>query len=178
MKLNILKNIAELIGMVAIVASLIFVGFQLQQDRSIAEAEFLTTDQGLEIEFAQLVQNSPGAWRKGLAGEELNPEEEVEFDLMAYTLFRINANSNRRGLVFDGLTIGLTGDGPRSFAHFIYVNPGLHKWFDRLVEIRGQVDRNYGLSDELRYYPVVIRDLINQLDENSAGFTKQQFYQY
>jgi hypothetical protein len=37
------KDIAELIGMTAIVASLIFVGYQLKQDREIAIAEAFQT---------------------------------------------------------------------------------------------------------------------------------------
>ncbi len=43
MKSNSKKEILEAIGLVAIVASLVFVGFQLQQDRVIAQAQ-LTSD--------------------------------------------------------------------------------------------------------------------------------------
>ena len=172
------KNILEAIGMMAIVASLIFVGVQLQQDRNIAESALLTSDQELELVFAQLGQESPDVWRKGLAGGELTEDEEVIFDLMAYTLFRMNANSFRRNSVFEGVTIGSTNDEPRNYAFFIYENPGLREWFNRLTEVRGTIDRAFGGSGELKFFPVRVHELLLQLDEEQPELPEKRFYPY
>lgn len=164
--------------MVAIVVSLIFVGFQLQQDRNIAESELLAFDQELELAFAQLVQEDADIWRKGLAGEQLAEDEEVVFDLMASTFFRMNANSYRRGLVLNGdtINIGSTVEGPRSYAFFIYENPGLREWFGRLIEIRGTIDRAFGDSGELRFFPVRVRELLLQLDEVQPELPGKRYF--
>lgn len=162
--------------MTAIVASLIFVGIQLQQDRNIAESELLISDQELELVFAQLVQEDPDVWRKGLAGEELTEDEEVIFDLIAQTLFRMNANSSRRSFVFDGRTIGSEGGDPLNYAFFIYANPGLRDWFYRLVERRGIVDRAFGGTGELRFFPVRVRERLLELDEAQPELPDKRFF--
>ena len=178
MKSDYLKHIAEMTGMIAIVASLIFVGFQIKQDRNIAESELLVAEQALDLDFAQLVQAMPETWRKGLAGESLNAEEEVAFDFMAYTLLRLQANSARSRLVLEGTTLGTEGTSERAYAFFIYENPGLLAWFNRLIDGRSHIDRAYGLSDELRFYPAIIKPNIDQLEESQPEYTEKRFYPY
>lgn len=172
------KDVAEFIGVTAIVASLIFVGVQLRQDRDIAETEILASDQAVELDFASLVQAEPEIWRKGLVGEPLSAEEEVSFDLMAYALFRLYANIFRRGLVFEGLTGFTDLSISRSFAFFIYGNPGLRAWFDQLVETRALTQRAYGLPDEIRAYPAVVNELLLQLDEGVFEVPEKSFFPY
>lgn len=43
------KDIAELVGIVAIVASLVFVGIQLRQDRTLARAELAAISMAISM---------------------------------------------------------------------------------------------------------------------------------
>ena len=49
------REIAELFGIAAIVASLVFVGLQLRQDRQIAKSDSLVAQQILDVEIAALL---------------------------------------------------------------------------------------------------------------------------
>jgi len=76
------KDIVELIGIVAIVASLLAVVFELRQTTQ--EIRFSTLDStlGHYNEWrAKIIENEDVAeiWRIGLSGEELSPNQELRF---------------------------------------------------------------------------------------------------
>ncbi len=162
-----LNNSLTAIGQIAIIASLIFVGFQIQQDQDISESEILALEADLELSFSQLVSLYPIAWTKGLAGEQLTEEEKVQFDAMAYTLFRIHANRSRRGLVFDGRTIGGSGDqDKKSYALFIHENKGYKDWYRQLLNARLERDMVFGDPEEICCYPSTLTDYLEHLETN------------
>jgi hypothetical protein len=70
------KTLAELIGISAIVASLIFVGLQVRQDRQIAVSQNLLTVAADRKHWVELVSANSSIWIKGKAGHLLSPEEE------------------------------------------------------------------------------------------------------
>lgn len=74
------KEIAELIGIAAIVASLIFVGLQMKQAQDIAQAERRSLVASNEIEVANVITANAEIWVKGLAGEELDNAEFAVFE--------------------------------------------------------------------------------------------------
>jgi hypothetical protein len=151
-----------LVGIAAIVASLIFVGVQLRQDGQIAEAERLATEQILDLEISRFIDERRDVWRKGLAGEELSADDQVSFDVIAFALFRQQANENRSSLLLRGTS---PDNLVESYALFVYLNPGLRAWFDELVEIRAYSDRTYGRSDDLRYFPLLVSEQLQHLDD-------------
>ena len=157
------KGIAELVGIAAIVASLIFVGMQVRQDGQIAQADRLATQQILDLEIARFIDERRDVWRKGLAGEELSQDDQISFDVIAYALFRQQANENRMAYFLSGI---LAENGVRSYSLFVHQNPGLRAWFDELVEIRTYTDRAYGLPDDIKYYPRIVSEQLRYLDEN------------
>lgn len=66
------KDVAELLGIVAIVASLVFVGLQIRQDRAIAEAQVFAEQDAVVIEMANLISANRDLWLRGLRGDELS----------------------------------------------------------------------------------------------------------
>lgn len=85
MKTTNWKDIAELIGIAAIVASLIAVVVELRQ--STQELQFATLDStvGLYNNWRnKVIENDDVAeiWRTGIAGEELTPNQALRFRLM------------------------------------------------------------------------------------------------
>ena len=69
----------ELVGVAAIVASLVFVGFQLRQDRELMTvATFGSVTESINS-LSELVQNRSELWVRGLDGEELTDPENAIF---------------------------------------------------------------------------------------------------
>lgn len=78
MKFREWNEIAELIGIAAIVASLIFVGLQMKQSREIAIADIYQQRTALLLQnfsFAVPTETEFEAWMKDRAGEPLDPDE-------------------------------------------------------------------------------------------------------
>ena len=71
--------VAELLGIIAVVASLIFVGLEIQQSREIARAEWTGILSQEQIAIDGLLMEQPEVWRKGCAGDDLSPAERTIF---------------------------------------------------------------------------------------------------
>ena len=69
------KDAVELIGIAAIVASLIFVGLELRQSQRIALVESAVNRSALNAEVDNAIIENIEIWRKGNSGEELTPSE-------------------------------------------------------------------------------------------------------
>jgi len=152
-----------LIGIAAIVASLIFVGIQLRQDGQIAQAERLATQQQLDLEITRFIDERAEIWRKGLAGEEQSENDQISFEMVSYALFRQQANEYRTRFFLSGVSPEIS---VRTYAFFLHQNPGARAWFEKLVESRVAVDRAYNLPDEITFYPKIVIDQLHYLDEN------------
>ena len=74
------KHISELLGMAAIVASLIFLAVQIQQEKDIAisEIRFATESNSIEVRVA-IIENVD-VWAKGCSASELSETEQIIFN--------------------------------------------------------------------------------------------------
>ena len=70
-----MKSVAELIGMAAIVASLIFVGLQLRQNEQIAVSDGFANWSDRAGMISQLITDHAAVWTKACAGDDLTAEE-------------------------------------------------------------------------------------------------------
>ena len=86
MKFEKFKDVAELIGIVAIVASLIFVGLQMRQEQRIALAEAFNSTLMSRFELAEAFKDDIDIWLAGSSGQELSDEERAKFELLVYQL--------------------------------------------------------------------------------------------
>jgi hypothetical protein len=73
------KSLAELLGITAIVASLIFVGLEMRQAREIAMSDGALANGANEIERHIAIGENSEIWRRGTSGEELSGNDEVVF---------------------------------------------------------------------------------------------------
>jgi len=132
------NEVAELVGIVAIVASLIFVGLQLQQSQQIALADLEASYSSASIEIASLISDNSEVWAKGIVGEELNESEAAVFESI------IAALSDRNWSVQQQMRL-LNGDEAadsqvHGFAAFLHQRPGARRvWVAR--EARLKADR-------------------------------------
>ncbi len=65
----------QLLGMVAIVASLLFVGLQLRQSENAAQTDLSESVVARGVEMSALIAEYSDVWRRACAGEELSPTE-------------------------------------------------------------------------------------------------------
>ena len=159
------KDVAELIGITAIVGSLIFVGFQMRQDKLIAEAQIYADRDDTTINLAEVIGENSEVWKKGLNGEDLDASEQLTFDSLAraYYLSRVfrYERAQRLGI----------GD-PERLANFtafhLYMYPGLRRAFERQ-------QAKFELMNQAFGYPVttgLTREIYRILPELDAAAPK------
>jgi len=78
-----LNDWMQVVGIFAVVASLVFVGLQMQQDRSIATVESLSSRSGTIVELANMVGSNRALLISGPNGDELSAEDMATFQAMA-----------------------------------------------------------------------------------------------
>ena len=121
------KETAELVGIAAIVLSLVFVGFQLLLDRqvSVVDARSGLTDR--VISLTEIVNNDADVWKRGLDNEELTPVEEVKF-LGLYKAVRSHIFT--QWVRWDRIGPVDPSYAPESLAYALYSHPGLRRIHD------------------------------------------------
>jgi len=80
------KDIAEFVGIAAIVASLIFVGLQMRQSQDIAISDGNLANAANRIERNAFIGANPAIWHSGNAGEELDDIDAVVFKSMVQSM--------------------------------------------------------------------------------------------
>lgn len=142
------KEVAELVGITAVVGSLIFVGLQVQQDRSVALAQLYADHDDTQIEWARLISENNDVWVRGLKNEELSNLDSSIFFALAGAYFNKEANRYSRAILISG--IPPEGISIR-FANNIHSYPGLDLAWMRQDWVRNKVqhqDTPFGLFVE------------------------------
>jgi len=119
------KDIAELIGITAIVASLLFVGLQMKQSQDIASAERIMLRAATFVEVNNALNEYAGIWVRGNSGEELDEDETVIFRnlVVSHQVFYQSAFRAARQL---GI-YGAERSNLVTYASFLYKNPGARR---------------------------------------------------
>jgi hypothetical protein len=131
MKKSDWKDTAELIGIAAIVASLVFVGLQMRLEQDIAEAQaYIDSSNGL-IELSQLTTENQEIWIKGLDGAELAPVEMAKFEQIARAWYIRKLAQWQRS---NRLDAGNPERVVTTFAYELYKHPGLRAHFERYID--------------------------------------------
>ncbi len=80
-----IKNLVEIVGISAIVASLIFVGLELRQSQRIATEASIKSDAELIVAVESLVAEYPYVWLRGCRGEVLSESDQLLFSHLYHT---------------------------------------------------------------------------------------------
>jgi len=144
------KSIAELLGITAVVASLVFVGLQLQQAQDIAIAEMNASGVANVVEENNAVMENVDVWMRGNADENLaSAEEEIYLRMltnMNNRFFFIVQQQERLG-VGDKAVLDVA-----EFAGFLYENPGARRVWrareERLGKYRGLIRPNEEVTSD------------------------------
>ena len=157
------KDIAELIGIAAIVASLIFVGLQMKQAQDIADAERRVLSVSNRIELSNSINAHADIWARGKSGAELDEAEFVIFDnlMLSTNAYYYHGSRAARNLGNDyGARASML-----NLANFLQRNPGaLRVWTERednLVKIRSEFIPDI----DSRYWVARIQADIEKIDQ-------------
>ncbi len=122
MKFKEWNEIAELVGIAAIVGSLVFVGLQMKQAQEIGNAERKMMRVANEIEVQNAINEHADIWVRGLSGQELSETETVIFVNLVVT--KGSYHQHQSGAAHDlGADYGEQVQ-VRELALFLYANPG------------------------------------------------------
>jgi len=125
------KDIAELVGIAAIVASLVFVGQQLRQDRAVAQADAWLQFVDTQVNFAQLISENADVWSRGLDGQSLSDPDQWTFNQIALAIDQKYASQFSRSNI--GIRSGPAADVAVQYAELLFMYPGLRKFFEARV---------------------------------------------
>ena len=165
------KDIAELIGIAAIVASLIFLGFQMRQDKQIAEAQILSERDDTTIDLARLINESADIWMKGLNGEVLSELEQVKFNALARAFYLDRVYRYERA---KRVGTGQPEVIASFMAFYLYQYPGLRQAFDRQQAKYQLMNRAFGFPVQTEMTREIQR-ILPQLDADSPTLPDKDF---
>jgi hypothetical protein len=123
-KTAIWKDLAEFVGIAAIVGSLIFVGLQMQQEQKIAIADTYGSINESTAQIAELIENSAKVWREGLDGEELDSEDRIKFLSLVKAVQMHFSHMHIRWTMIGPMPPDIAA---RSYAYALYTYPGFRQ---------------------------------------------------
>jgi len=126
-----LNDWMQVVGIFALVASLIFVGLQMKQTKEIALNEAGFNSSGSTVEMYSLENEYADIWVKGNAGEILIGSEAAVYDNL------IRNRENRAFWESNAFRrLGSTRDIPlASFVMFLHQNPGARKQWEQNYKV-------------------------------------------
>jgi hypothetical protein len=146
------KQAMEAVGIASIVASLVFVGLEVQQSGKAANDASLASDAAIVAEVESLVTNYPDIWRRGCLGEDLEPTEALVFAHIHHAyVFQYFLRWLRENKGLDVSSAPLSID---NLAMNIYRNPGFAREWEDHGASRHQVPREVDME--------VFRRLVNE----------------
>ena len=126
---------AELVGIVALIASLVFVGMEIRQSRLIALAESDATNSNASIEMASLINDSSDVWARAISGVDLDEADSETFENIIIALSDRNWSLQNQ--------FRMLGDSEgadwvtHEFAVFLHQRPGARSaWSERESELK------------------------------------------
>ena len=131
------KTAAELVGISAIIGSLVFVGMQLRQEQEIAIVDTYGPIVESNEAVLSLIGEHPEIWEKGLLGDKLSTSEEIVFSGMVRAVFSRHAHMFIR---FSRIGPGEPEEIMKEFAYAIYIFPGLRRQWEADNEFQDHRD--------------------------------------
>ena len=141
-----LKKSAEIIGLIAVVLSLLFLGYEQKRANDIAEAEAIASMMAEFNGFAALVASDETLWQIWSQGsvdyESLSDEQRSRFSYLmnyVFNIYEMSFTYIENGLVDAQYVESFT----RDFCNLIQRNDGIGKFWDRIGDDRAEGFTNY-----------------------------------
>jgi hypothetical protein len=167
------RGIAEIVGVVAIVASLIFVGLQMQQEQQIAIADTYASPAESVGTLADLIGQYPEAWIHGLNGDDMSPEDRLRFQAIVEA---VDTHFFNMYLRFYWLEIGDPQVITQSYAYAIYVHPGLRATYEATNRYRRSEDAALDSESSLGPFNSSVDAILARLDQSAPPLPEVKEY--
>lgn len=168
------KGYVEGIGVLVLVASLLFVGYQLQQDRKIAGAQVTAESTAAAYELFAMMSDNRDVWLRGLKGEDLSEADNITFRSVALAIYtRHFYYYQTRNLLQQGSADLIV----QQYAFDLYQYPELRRVFHEeggLIDIRNQVfDRPANRGFRAR-----VEERLAELDRAAPELPERSYFPY
>ena len=167
------KDVAEVLGVVAIVLSLAFVGIQLQQDQKIAGAQAYIDAASQITELNQLISENKEIWVRGLDDEELSKEDEVVFQSIYHALFLRKVAQWQRGI---RLSAGDPKSSIHDFAYNIHNYSGLRRSYEQMITNLEEQGSAFGRTISEDSFVAQVDAALAQLKKNPPPVPTVRYY--
>jgi hypothetical protein len=129
------NEVAELVGVVAIVASLIFIGVEMRQSQKIALAEIEANFVSASVELESLISDNSEVWVRGIADEELDDSDAAIFESILIALSNRNFSVQYQMRLLDRRENA--DANVHEFAAYLHRRPGLRRaWVEREANMK------------------------------------------
>jgi len=167
------KDIAELIGIAAIVVSLVFVGLQLRQEQEIAIVETRGDVTAAAIGLADTLKGNGDIWKIGLDGSPMTDAERIEFlalvEVVDSHLFTQWIRRDRIGPVNpDGVA--------RGYAYALYSHPGLRLAWEKNRDWSREENEAFGVPNGGSGFDKSVADHLAKLDSDKPPISDEKNY--
>jgi len=160
MNFKTINEVAELVGMVAIVASLIFVGLEMRQSHKIALAEVEAAFVSTSVEIESLISDNSEVWARGIADEELDGSDAAIFESILEVLSNRNWSMQEQMRLLDRNEAADLN--VHRFAAYLHRRPGLRRaWAEREANMKADRDLldPWAVSLTSTYIEMIVTDL-------------------
>lgn len=160
------KAIAELIGILSIVVSLVYLNLQMRQSEKIAMAEHFSTSKSTEIELQTFLSQNADVWVRGKADEPLSPVESAVFESLVRAVndsavFTFLSLQEIFGDDFAYISPALS-----DFSVFLWENPGARRVWEereeRMIKHRNILNPD---KDDFSFGMEVVLENLEKLDK-------------
>ena len=160
------KSIAELIGILSIVVSLIYLNLQMRQSEKIAMAEHYSANNSATIELQAFLSQNADVWVRGKTDEPLSPAESAIFENLVR---EVGDSAVYRFLTMRemyGDDVAFKGPAVSGFASFLFDNPGARRVWEerekRIIKNRTILNPD---ADDLSWWKDTIQGHLEKLDQ-------------
>ena len=157
------KDLIEIVGITAIVASLIFVGLQMRQDQQIAVAQAYIDASAVVTDLNQYLEINKEVWIKGLDGAELSLVDELTFYALCRTIFLRKIAHWERAKSLDASNPDFIA---QRYAYDIHVYPGLRRFFEGVIESFDERRSAFGVTRSDDTFTSAVEASLAELDRN------------
>jgi hypothetical protein len=159
------KDAVELIGIAAIVGSLVFVGLQIKQDQQLAVAQLFAETDDSVTSLATLMNENRDVWLSGSRGDELSPSEEVVFQNLVMSARYGYASFHLTLLNLDALPPEWVA---RKFAYQLYSNPGMRRVWNERLKFDEDQSAAYSMANVPTQFEIEVSKFLGNLDAGSV----------
>ena len=169
-----LNDWMQVIGIFALVASLIFVGLQMRQDRRLAAAQVIVAADSVQMDFAALISENRDVWDRGLKGEKLPAADEMAFRAVARGHFQRHLGVYQR--------LGLLGLGSgeimvQAYAFDLFQYPSLRNTFMQVHEYNSVRARYFDNRGAVMFAHKVV-EALEKMDESPPELLEKTYFPF